>query len=65
MKCQIITREHNCKSLRVVYEFEQNIYIGEKIVRLIAKQGKSTLTLSYGYMNLFIAYGIVKDNVTA
>ena len=28
---------------------------GEKGVRLIAKQGKSNLTLSYGYMILFIA----------
>ena len=34
-------------------------------MRLIAKEGKSTLTLSYGYMNLFIAYGTVRDNVIA
>ena len=33
---------------------------GEKGVRLVVKQGTSTLTLSYGYMNLFIAYGILK-----
>ena len=47
--------------MRVVDEFEQCIDNGEKGARLIAKQGKSTLTLSYGYMNLFIAYEIIRD----
>ena len=42
-----------------------NINNGEKDVRLIVKQGKSNLTLSYGYMKLFIAYWIVRDNVIA
>ena len=28
----------------------------EKGVRLIAEQGKSNLTMTYGYMNLFIVH---------
>ena len=61
----IITRARKYSSLRAIYKFEQYINDEEKGVRLIAKQGKSTLTLSYGYMNLFIAYEIVRDNVIA
>ena len=48
------TRKHS--SLRAIYVNLSSINIGEKGVRLIAKQGESYLTLSYSYMNLFISY---------
>ena len=52
-------------SLRAVYVNVTSINNGEKAVRLIAKQGKSNLTLSYGYLNLFIVCWILSDNMIA